>query len=478
MPQFNDKSGNPAAPTQPAVFIWLFAVAAIWHYTSSTRELAEAWFQFHPVRTPLLAIALSSAFIGALFPTRVWAVLVFAAGQLVAIYGRFPAVADHLVMEMVLHVAILLSFAWLAISRRGAKVTVEDLFRLYGPVGRWLLVVMYFFGTFHKINPGFLSIASSCAVPFVDGFPLPESITSSPVLHYAGIYGTLILEALAMLLLLSARTKYFGMLLGMSFHFAIGISQFGTLAHFSAFALSLHALFLPSTFGQRIVSRVPVPAVLRRTSGVQAATIILVTLQVAFAMHLYFSREGYLVNTLFALFGITLLCLVFLFGRHTADDERYRLKSAALPLNALPVIYFLYCMSPYLGLGTGGSLAMFSGLRTEGGISNHYLIREPLGLFHYQDEIVYVKKATNPSLRAAASDNQGIVLFDFQRHFTERETLALPVTLEIDGVSYELNDKQSVQEFVNRFFRPQSWLEKKHMSFRLVDAPQPDRCRH
>ena len=476
MAQFNDKSPN--APSHASIFVWLFAIATIWHYTSSSREIAEAWFRFDPVRTPLLALAIVSALVGALFPNRTRAVLFFAAGQVVAISVRLPFVADHLIMELALNVSILFSFAYLALKSRSAAVSVDDMFRLYSPVGRWLLIVMYFFGTFHKLNPGFMSLGSSCAVPFVEGFPLPDVISRSAWAHYAGIYGTLILEATAMLLLLSARTKYFGMLLGMSFHFAIGISSFGTLAHFSAFALASHTLFLPSTFGERVVSTIRLPRFLKTGNGVVPVTIGLVGLQLLFAAHLFVTREGYLVNGLFMVFAVGLIALVVRFGRHRETDAPYRLKSLAPALNLVPALYFIYCTSPYLGLGTGGSLAMFSGLRTEGGVSNHYVITRPLGLFPYQDRIVYVKSATNPSLQQAARDNQGVVLFDFQRHFMGRETLALPLTVAIDGRTFELSRPEAVRDFASRFFTRQSWLERKLMSFRLVDDPEPKRCRH
>ena len=36
----------------------------------------------------------------------------------------------------------------------------------------------------------------------------------------------------------------------------------------------------------------------------------------------------------------------------------------------------------------------------------------------------------------------------------------------------------SLTAFVNEHFVVQSWLERKYMSFRLVDDPQPKQCRH
>ena len=190
------------------------------------------------------------------------------------------------------------------------------------------------------------------------------------------------------------------------------------------------------------------------------------------------TQTPYLVNSMFLVFAVLLMSLVFKYGRMRSVDAPYRLRSPLTALNAVPVLLFVYCVSPYIGLGTGGALAMFSGLRTEGGISNHYVIREPIPLFDYQDTVLYVEQASNPSIQLTADDHQGIVMFDFQRHFTEREQLILPLTVRVDGERFVIDDPASADSFVNRFFTGQSWLERKYMSFRLVDDPQPDRCRH
>lgn len=460
------------------VFIWIFAVSSIWHYASSSTEISRYWFHYDPLVTPLIFLSIVTAFIAATFPTRTWALLTFSLGQLIAIGLRFPYVADHLVMELFLNLSIVAAFCYLAISNRTFRVGTAEIFELFSPVGRWLLILMYFFGTFHKINPGFMSLDSSCAVPFVSGFPLPDALLAREWVQWAAIYGTLIVEFVAMMLLLSARTKYVGMLLGMSFHFVIGISAFGTMAHFSAFAMALHTLFLPSSFGDRVAGKSFVPRFLKNTDNFRMFTIALIVLQIAFGLHLGFTQQGILVNSLYAVFGLSSIYLVFKHGQIRPEDAPYRLRSSLIALNIVPIWFFLHCMSPYIGLGTGGTTAMFSGLRTEGGISNHYIVREPIRLFSYQDDVVYIDEAQNPSLIDAKNDGQGIVLFDFQRHFMSRDQLMLPLSLRVNEVSYSMNDIESFQRFADEHFTKQSWLEQKYMSFRLVDQPRPNRCRH
>lgn len=472
------ESESRAGPSHATLFVWLFAVSAIWHYTSSGSEIANYWFRYDPLVTPLVFLSIISAFIAACYPSKTAALMVMCVSQLIAICLRFPFVADHLVMELFLNLSILGAFLYLAVKGRTFAVSLDEMFALFSPIGRWLLIIMYFYGTFHKINPGFMSIDSSCAPPFVTGVPILRELLGSGWMEYAAIYGVLFLEAIAMLLLLSTRTKYFGMLLGMSFHFIIGISGYGTLAHFSGFALAMHTLFLPSGFGQRIYSEPLVPKILKNAASFRVVTILLISLQVVFALHLGITRQGFLVNALFGIFAVVLMSLVFKYGQIRPGDTAYRLKSPVFGLNLLSIWFFLHCASPYIGLGTGGTMAMFSGLRTEGGISNHYIIRSPLPLFSYQDKVIHIEQATNANLQEISEEGRGMVLFDFQRHFTYRDQLALPLTLRIDGIIYRLDNPTNFTAFVNEHFTAQSWLERKYMSFRLVDDPQPKQCRH
>ncbi|MGI9235977.1 MAG: hypothetical protein ACR2QZ_01185 [Woeseiaceae bacterium] len=465
-------------PSHATVFVWLFAVSSIWHYTSSASDIVAYWFRYDPLVTPLVFLSIVSAFIAACYPTKTIALMVMCVGQLIAIFLRFPFVADHLVMELFLNLSILVSFLYLAVRQRRLNVPVDQIFALFSPIGRWLLVIMYFYGTFHKLNPGFMTIESSCAVPFIGGFPVLRDLLGSGWLEYAAIYGTLILESIAMLLLLFTRTKYLGMLIGMSFHLVIGISGYGTLAHFSAFAMALHALFLPSTFGQRIVDEALVPAVLKSAENFRALTVLIVVMQVLLALHMATTREGFLVDSLFGIFAVSLMFLVIKYGQIREGDARYSLRSPLASLNLISVWFFLYCASPYVGLGTGGSIAMFSGLRTEGGQSNHYLIREPIPLFSYQDKVLYIVESANANLQEIATEGQGMVMFDFQRHFSYRDTLLLPLTVSVSGESYRLENGDDLIAFINEHFTQQSWLERKYMSFRLVDDLLPKQCRH
>lgn len=97
-------------PSHATIFVWLFAVAAIWHYTSSASSILSYWFKYDPLVTPLVFLSIVTAFIAACYPGKTLALMVMCVGQLIAIGLRMPFVADHLVMDFFLNLGVLASF--------------------------------------------------------------------------------------------------------------------------------------------------------------------------------------------------------------------------------------------------------------------------------------------------------------------------------------------------------------------------------
>lgn len=92
---------------------------------------------------------------------------------------HLPMQSNHSLMGMVLCLAIVLAAASQAARRR--RLDGGELFRDFAPVGRWLLIGMYFYGVFHKINTDFLNPETSCAVVLWRTLPLPAPLLSLPL---------------------------------------------------------------------------------------------------------------------------------------------------------------------------------------------------------------------------------------------------------------------------------------------------------
>jgi len=302
-----------------------------------------------------------------------------------------PLQSNHLLMSIFLSVGIVLAYAGIALRERRPDISAAKHFQSFAPLGRWLLIVMYVYGTFHKVNADFLNPVSSCAVALWSSYGFPEPIARSGMLHMAVIYGTLALETLAVVMLLTRRLRYFGILLGVAFHGFLGFAAYDNYLAFSLLSISLHTLFLPAETGLRLMAG-PAGPVLRAIAASAPRRIAIGAL--CLGLLLVLPRDlGW------ALVVGTILAVVALYGREPARPAGPGpwLISPNLAVNALVVIFFLNGLSPYAGFKTGQTISMFSNLTTEGGQSNHLLMPN-WGWFGYQDDLVEIVETDHPLL--------------------------------------------------------------------------------
>jgi hypothetical protein len=118
---------------------------------------------------------------------------------------------------------------------------------------------------------------------------------------------------------------------------------------------------------------------------------------------------------------------------------------------------------------------MFSNLRTEGGISNHYLIPASFQVFDYQKDLVEVVSSTDPILNKIAEKNKLMVYFTFKNLVAMRRP---------QRVEYLLNGQKKVYDFEiakatnDPLLQKNSLLIRKLFSFRLISKFDPQPCAH
>lgn len=457
------------------LFSWVLAMALLWHHTSSSNEVWEYWLHFDPLITPLITITCVTAFLAACYPLKRSIFTIFAVSAFLSFIVRMPWVPTHVMMEMFLFSGIIFTSIKVVAQHQASGSSHNSAFELYAPLGRWLLIGMYFFGTFHKINSSFLTPSSSCAIPYLKGLPIISQYADLLSLQYAAIYGTLILEFIAMLLLFSVRFKYYGMLLGMSFHFAIGISSYGTLAHFSTLAIGLHTLFLPSNSVSNYLRDKHIPYALKKKNTLIAITITCVMLEFLFARMAWWTA----MNALFATYALPIIFFVARYGKSEPAQPGAKLVSRSWVINGLSILFILHNMTPYLGLRTTASVEMFSGLRTEGGESNHYLIGNWSQLFDYQDTVIEIVQSDDPYFQYLQENRIGIIPFQFQRYVLEEsDFFLLPLVLKVNGQVIQIRSPDDLKKLTEEYFQPQSRIEKLYLDFREVDLDSSNACRH
>jgi hypothetical protein len=251
------------------------------------------------------------------------------------------------------------------------------------PVGQLLLLLMYVFGIFHKINAGFLDPAVSCAVTLWRVMPLPLRLLDGPLIQNLTIYGTFLAEGVIILLLLVRATRHWGIVAGIGFHMLLALSGFAMYPAFSSLSLALHTLFLSPAAAERVVTSPLFRQILGVLSSPTGWMLLLLTfVLIAWAALL---RDYSIVGLVwFGLVGPPALAIL-IYGRARAPDPPCApiLRSRLRFLNMIGLLFLLYGMMPYLGLKSAQAINMFANLRLEGGYSNHLVLRGPPGPFGY-----------------------------------------------------------------------------------------------
>lgn len=326
-------------------------------------------------------------------------------------FDDFPYVANHDMMMVFLSVGFLITFASYLIQGdyRQAFTNID-----YLPLMRASLLIMYFFGTFHKINSGFLS-GVGCWAGFYNTIPLmPEALLDPKLGVILGGYGTLVVEAAAMIMLCFPRTKYYGMIIGMIFHYLIAISGSGTVAHFSALAFALHMSFLSKDSIQNFMNSRVWRCInfFKCGFGVLRGYLVLCLLFTIFLswsfIDIYNEKivyglpsVGYFyVRMMWWFYAPLIMLFVLLYGRTVEDRPQPFVISRIGIANIATILLLLNSITTYVGLKSNADLAMFSNIRTEWGQSNHYVIQKPLYLFPYlkKENYIQVQETTHPDL--------------------------------------------------------------------------------
>jgi hypothetical protein len=412
--------------------------------------------------------------------------LVLLAGVMVTRYAiAMPVAGNNKLIAAFMNAGILLICVHAVLRYNNTAQMRENIYENMRVVARALLAIMYFYGIFHKINADFLDPRVSCAValymPLADGFGLQNSLTGK----YLAIWSTFIVEAIAIVSLYWKRWFAVGLLLALMFHFVIPISVYSWYMDFSSLVFALYVLSVPREVSERFYNNCArLFRLMRERFGslgqvlpfgiVIGVTVALVAVLSAFSRQTSIA-PAHAYQSVWVLMwvvygGVAMLLLAdaainHLPWRGTVGPRR------PLWLYAVPATLFILCTAPYLGLRTEASIAMFSNLHTEAGVSNHLLISEPLALFPYESEVAMIKASSDPDLQHFADRNLGLVMFALKERL--RKKPGQWVTYELNGVRYERATAQSLGALTHASF----W-ERKLLIFKHVDFARPKVCTH
>ena len=441
-----------------AAFWGMFAVLHFLVYLFDFGQ--QAWPTTYAI--PLLGLWL-------LFHPRSRLVLLVLLGVMLAdAWLHMPLQSNHTIMKNFFLLAVLLGGMYFALRGR----SLESLFQAVAPVGRALLLVMYVFGVFHKINSGFLDPQASCAMTLWREMPLPLSMLDGPWIARLAIYGTLVIESLIFLFLLVPGLRHIGIVTGIGFHMLLALSNYALYSAFSALSMVLHVLFLTPEAAARIQNDplwLKAMAKSRTFAGRLAIAAYLLLLVVA-----SYAGAFQLVAAFWFLVAIPLLVLVARHGRDARDTRTWGIVlTRPIWLNAISLAFFLNCITPYMGLKTAQSINKFANLRLEGGVSNHLVMRHAPRPFTYLEDLVRVTDVSGVAyLYYIKSQDLRITYYELLNHL-ERNPGAR-VSYERNGTKYDRQSSATLAEDIDRMLHPR-WF-RKWFHFMPVDVSEPKAC--
>lgn len=402
-----------------------------------------------------------------------------AAVQLAVVAMEMPRVSNHWLMMGVTCIGLLVALLPSLIRRGPAKPDPEA---VLGPV-RVSLIVVYGFTAFHKLNAGFLDPAVSCGAEhyrrLADSVPL---LPRAPWALWSAILGTLAIEAALPLLLLFKTTRAAAFALGWVFHLVLGWNGYWD---FSSVAAAYFAAFLPARSLARLRDATAQTPVLRRiAAGATALGRARATFPSAAALLgcallaplvldaepksliLAANRAGRLVWLVWWLTSGALLALAWLGSRGPAPAP-----AAPAPVGpwwrrpvlwVAPLLLALDGCSPYLGLKSESSYAMFSNLQTEGSHWNHRLVPRSARVLPYADELVRILRSSDATLSRLARGGYELVPLELRRYVAHHPEISM---VYARGGRVIHAPHASADPFLGR---PLSFVERKLVLFRPV----------
>lgn len=461
------------------VFACLWAIACLFHMAND-RVFDN---QLH-----LLVLTIACIYV-LTKPSSVFRLIVLMALQLFEVFKSMPGVSNHWIFTAFVNVTILSVVIFLMYKRKTFKLDKEQLYRSFAPVVRIEVIILYFFVVFHKLNSGFFVTEVSCASDLYLSQNAYSLLPETPFFLNLSIWFTIIIESLIPLLLCFRKTRLSGIIIGLIFHTIIAFNPYNGFYDFSSMIFAVYFLFTDNFFAQKLKGVYAKVADFRARlkeglndpfSFINLGMIVAIFvcgMMILYALTKEF--EDFFRHIFWGIYSLSFIILAFYVfisskGRATKEkDPFFKVLHPAFLL--FPLIVFLNGCSPYLGLKTENSFAMFSNLRTEGGISNHYFVPAASQIFRFQDELIEVTGSSDPNLQKFADNGNLLVFYEF-KHLV---SLIRPERVEFirNGKPEKFELKAAIARD-DDLLHENPFLIRKLFRFRPISKGDPQPCVH
>lgn len=440
------------------LFALTWAIATLFHYQAFDKWdqgyvvwLAAVWLIFKPSSL--------SRFILLIFLQIAQEILIL------------PEKHNHWLFVTIVNMTILSAFVIQVIKEKTVRSINTHLFlKRFTPFVCLELIILYFFAVFHKLNYDYFDPDVSCGSFFYQTQSTRFSfLPGSCILEVVTIYATIFFEVLIPLLLLNSRSRNLGILVALLFHGIIGFNPTSEFWNFSSVVYAILVLFAPADFASRcFVKKYPI-----------SRTVALISLIVAIAISVIIKNPQFEVGFGLALWALYMVSCIALFihflrgSRLQVEENKYKeqlFQFHSLFLFIFPLFLFFNGMSPYLGLKTESSFAMFSNLRTEGGRSNHMLMSNSWQMFDFQKDLVEIKSSSDSYLNGLVEKKLLLTYFDFHKYAQAHPEMS--ATYMRNSQLYDLAIVRETEEFKKQ----PPWYQRTFLVFRPVSTDSKTSC--
>ena len=431
------------------IFGTIFALFSVFHFFNYAFE-----YQRFPPSWDMFALLLVA--VGLLFrPACARMLFALMLISTISTVLQAPVHSNHTIVRAAALLGYWLSF----ITAMARNDPFERIFDRFAPAGCAALLVMYFYGIFHKINTDFLNPEVSCAVVLWRLMPWPLQLLQGPAIEYAAIYGTFIVEGGIAAALLTKRFRHYGIAVGIAvgiaFHLLLSLSAYAMYISFTTLSIALHCLFLSEPAARQTLAA-PIIAWVRAKAAEPIYKLAFIAIGLLLASFAFGGQYTFV--TLVSLPVLLPFCWAVL--RHGAAPDHARRPVPVIGL-IVGALFFANCAMPYFGLKTAQTVNMFANLRLEAGVSNHLVFSAAHRTFGYLEDVATI-----------AESGENVVYYDLLARL--RRNPELTATFTLNGKRYENADAAMLADDIERLLLP-DWANK-WFHFQPVELSQPEIC--
>lgn len=395
------------SPHSMALLLWCVAIIA--HYDD----------RMHWEKHPMYLIAPIIAAIGMFFTRSPLVMSAVLSVQIVGWWAKMPTTDNHWAYAAFASLSFLTGIIVQVVRKRkegGFKQIDREWYEITAPIVRWIVLLLYFFAVFHKLNWDFLDTDVSCALhwykravkaPYFFDVPALADLTGTQKTLF--VYGIYFLESSPFIFLLFKRTWFIGVSIGVFFHLTTGLF----MRHFPTITFALYWVFYPREVQEDLMQRME--GWVRKLSFGKLGLLGFVFTQVflcsAACVYAWYRSKTlkishhHLDTGYYVFLRTWAVMVIIVYGSVVYQVLRYghwkryiqgHLISKRTAMHFIPLVFFINGMAPYFGYKTSTSVAMWSNLIVANSVSNHMIIpANSLRIVPYMDEYVDIKRTSD-----------------------------------------------------------------------------------